>query len=67
MKLPITYTYPKGSVYVGQWKDGRENGQGTFTISDGSKYVGEWKDNKTWNGKVYYKDVNIYGKFVNGK
>ena len=32
--------------YIGEWKDDRANGQGTFRYSDGSKKVGQWKDNK---------------------
>lgn len=38
-----TYTYPDGSVYVGQWKNDKLHGQGTFTYSDGSVYVGQWE------------------------
>jgi hypothetical protein len=53
-----TYTFPDGTKYVGEWKDNKPNGQGTFTESnsnqsiktftypDGSKYVGEYKNNK---------------------
>jgi hypothetical protein len=41
-----TRTYPSGQTYVGEWKDGKRNGQGTLTFPDGGKYVGEWKDNK---------------------
>ena len=29
--------------YVGEFKDGMENGQGTFTWANGDKYVGEFK------------------------
>ena len=61
------YTYANGSKYVGEWKDGKENGQGTYTwVSEntwfnGNKYVGEYKDGKlhgqgtyTWaNGNKY--------------
>ena len=43
-------TYPDGDKYVGEWKEGRENGQGIYIGSDGSKYVGEWKDGN-WNGQ----------------
>ena len=32
------------STYVGEFKDGKLHGQGTFTWADGEKYVGEWKD-----------------------
>jgi len=31
-------------TYLGNWNDGKQNGQGTLTSSDGTKYVGEWKD-----------------------
>ena len=30
--------------YLGEWKDGKENGRGTFTWSDGRKYTGEFRD-----------------------
>jgi len=53
--------------YVGEYKDGIPNGQGTYTSSNGEKYEGEWKDEKPWNGTYYDKDGNIKGKFVNGK
>ena len=36
--------------YVGEFKDGKFDGQGTFTFANGSKYVGEWKDRR-WNGQ----------------
>ena len=39
--------------YVGEWKDGKYNGQGTYTYADGEKYVGEWKDGKR-NGQGTY-------------
>jgi len=32
--------------YVGEWKNGEKNGQGTYTFHDGGKYVGGWKDGK---------------------
>jgi len=35
-------------MYVGEWKNGKYNGQGTFTYPDGSKYVGEFKDGKSY-------------------
>ena len=36
--------YEDGAKYVGEFKDGRRNGQGTFTYADGDKRVGEFKD-----------------------
>ena len=32
------------SVYKGDVKDGKPNGQGTYTYPDGDKYVGEFND-----------------------
>ena len=54
----VTITYPDGNKYVGEWKDDKENGQGTKTWKDGSNYVGEYKDGKlngqgtfTWSNR----------------
>ena len=54
-------------MYVGEFKDGKEHGQGTNIWSNGNKYVGEWKDGKEWNGTIYDKYGNKLGKIVNGK
>ena len=62
-----TTTYPDGEKYVGKHKDGKRNGQGTLTLSDGRKYVGKYKDASPWNGKIYDKNGNILGKWVNGE
>ena len=53
-------------VYVGEWKNGKYHGQGTFTFKYGEKFVGEWKDDKEWNGIYYDQNGNIIGKWVNG-
>ena len=43
--------------YVGEYKDGIPNGQGTFTYPDGGKYVGRWKDDKrNGQGTFTYPD-----------
>ncbi len=44
-------TYPDGSKYVGEWKDGKRNGHGTGTHGPKSKfagdiYIGEYRDGK---------------------
>ena len=43
-----TYTWGKGEwegdKYVGEYKDGKWHGQGTYTYADGENYVGEYKD-----------------------
>ena len=60
-------TFPDGGEYVGELKNGGRNGQGTQTWKDGRKFVGEWRDVLEWNGTLYFKDGNIYGKYVNGE
>ena len=57
------YTSADGDKYIGEWKDGKKNGQGTYTwISgntwlNGNKYVGEFKDDKR-NGLGTYTFAN---------
>ena len=42
-----TCTYARGSgKYVGEWKNGEQDGNGTYTFASGNKYVGEWKNDK---------------------
>ena len=66
--VPIIYT---NGDYVGAWKNGKRNGQGTYTFASGNKYVGDYQDDKRngqgittirdqWNGDRYvggYKDI----------
>lgn len=52
---------PSGDIYVGQWKDGKMNGNGTLTSSKGSKYVGSFKDNeRNGYGTVTYGNRTKY-------
>ena len=44
-----TKTDPSGTKYVGEFKGGKRNGQGTFIFANGNKYVGEWREDK-YNG-----------------
>ena len=41
-----TKTYPDGSKYIGQIKDGKRDGEGTLTWPDGRKYSGQWENDK---------------------
>ena len=54
---------------VGEYKDGKRNGQGTITWSDGKNYVGEFKDGKfNGHGKITWSDgKNYVGEWKNGK
>ena len=67
MGSTITFTWSDGDKYVGEYKDGKEHGQGTYTFHDGRKYVGEWKNKEKWNGIGYDKNGEIVVRFVNGK
>jgi TPR repeat protein len=52
-----TSTYAYGDKYVGEWKNGKYNGQGAYTYANGNQYVGEYKDNKA-NGQGTYTYTN---------
>jgi len=60
-KLTQNLIFPNGGKYVGGWKDGRRNGQGTFTLPDGGTYVGGWKDGKEHgHGTLTFPDGKRY-------
>ena len=59
--------YPSGTKYVGSWKYGSFEGEGTQTFRSGSKNEGDFKDWLIWNGIYYDKNGNIKVKFVNGE
>jgi hypothetical protein len=66
------FTFADGKGYVGEFKDGKYNGQGTFTFASGEKYIGEWKDNRHngqgtlygSNGLVTNQGIWADGRFV---
>ena len=69
-KLPNgfgTYTHRNGSNYVGQYKHGLRESQGTQTLSDGKKFFVIWKDNRRWNGKTFDKEGKEVGEYVDGE
>jgi hypothetical protein len=39
-----TINHANGDVYVGEFRDGQRNGQGTYTFAGGNVYTGEWRD-----------------------
>lgn len=55
--------------YVGQFRNGKFDGQGTYTYGDGTQYVGQFKnDLPNGQGTYTYGDGTKYvGKFYNGK
>ena len=38
-------TYPDG-IYVGEFKNNKRHGQGTYSWFEGGKYIGAWRDDK---------------------
>jgi len=69
-----TRAYDDGA-YVGEYKNGKESGQGTFTYNEGDKYEGEFKDGKMHGQGTYasargnkyvgeWKDNKMHGKGV---
>ena len=59
------FTYAKGEVYEGDFKDGERNGKGKFTYGRGAVYEGEFKDGeRNGNGKFTYASGAVYeGEF----
>jgi hypothetical protein len=55
--------------YIGQFKDGKFDGLGTYTYSDGTKYIGEFKnDLPNGQGTYIYSDGTKYtGQLKDGK
>ncbi len=62
MKLDFEeFLYPNGDKYVGEFKDGKRDGQGTYIDPNGLKTIGDFKENP-WNTITYDKNGNIIGK-----
>jgi len=64
-----TSDFVTGHKYVGEWQEGKPNGQGTFIYLDGRRqYVGQFRDGK-FSGKGTYKDYwEVYvGEFRDGR
>ena len=52
-----TLYLPFDKKYVGNFKNGKKHGHGTFTFTDGATYVGEF-DNDKYNGKGTFTFAN---------
>lgn len=51
-----------GSKYVGEFRDGKPNGQGTYTSANGDNYFGEYRDGmRNGQGIEYAADGRIIG------
>ena len=61
--------FPIGNRYVGEYKDGKPNGQGVHTFASGDKYVGEVRDSKAHGrGAITFANGRKHvGEFRDGK
>ena len=63
-----TMTWPSGTKYVGNWKEGRRHGEGILTRKDGYRYEGEWKNGKKHgHGTAIWQDAKYVGNWKEGK
>jgi len=62
------YTYPDGSTWVGEFKDGIPNGKGACHYANGDRYEGAWSNNAPYGeGIMYFATGRVYGaEWVNG-
>lgn len=62
------YTYPDGSMWVGQFKEGRPMGEGICYYSNGDRYEGNWSLNApSGEGVMHFAGGRVYGAvWVNG-
>ena len=58
-----------GNKQVGEWKDGKLHGQGTYTFAKGNKFTGEFRNGvRIGQGTMILADgVKYVGEFRNGK
>jgi len=63
-----TRAYSDGGTYVGEFRDGKPNGQGTLTYRYDGEYVGEFRDGRpSGQGTYSYPDGRKYvGEWRNG-
>jgi hypothetical protein len=53
-------SWKNGNKYLGNWKNDKRNGLGTFRWSNGDRYIGYWKDNQIAGiGQMVYYDEDL--------
>ncbi len=56
------YSYADGSKWVGEFRDGKPEGEGTCYYANGDKYVGGWKRHAPHGeGIMYYTNGRVMG------
>jgi len=65
----VTELHDNGDTYVGECKDSKRHGQGTYTFRDGDTYIGEYHEGlRSGNGKmIFVKGCSYLGEFKDGK
>ncbi len=63
-----TKQYDDGSVYVGTFVSGKQEGKGTYTLPNGFEYSGEWVGGEIKGlGRARYPNGSVYeGEFTKG-
>ena len=61
--------YSNGSKCIGDWLNGKRNGNGVYIYNDGDIYDGEYKDNKKHGfGKYIFADgTGHYSEYSDNK
>jgi hypothetical protein len=60
------YMYADGTKFVGTFKNGYPDGEGTVQYANGDKYVGGWSNHAPHGeGIMYYKNGRVYGAVWN--
>lgn len=60
--------YANGARYVGQWVNGRFEGEGTYYFSNGDIYEGHWRNDKQeGQGKLTQGDRYFVGEFKDNR
>ena len=64
----VTKQYDDGSVYEGTFRNGRQDGTGTYTLPNGYSYTGDWVDGEIkGRGVARYPNGSVYdGTFDKG-
>ena len=61
--------WDSGEKYIGEYRDNKRNGLGTYTYASGNMYTGEYKDNKK-NGEgtfIWIEGDKYVGEYKNDK
>lgn len=59
-----------GRDYWGQFKDGKEDGEGTFRYANGDLYIGKFKEGKMGGISIFInieESTKRHGRWVDGK